>query len=256
MFTLDPIASSLAKSAADAEDVGLLDPVDLEGIYDLTLLNEVLTDRGDARGRGPLMVGPLTPSVPPTPLAALQVRGLSKVYGHGASAVHALDGISLDVQAGEMLCLVGASGCGKTHAAQPDRRPRHARRRARSTAAAGSPSSSRRRRCSRGSPFGPTSPSRSSSAACSAQNRARRGRPAPAHRPPRRLRGQAPARALRRHAPAGGHRPRLRPGRGHPPHGRAVRRARRDDPRPPARGARAAVGGSQPERGVRDPQRP
>ena len=54
------------------------------------------------------------PSVPPTPLAALQVRDLSKVYGHGPSAVHALDGITLEVQAGELLCLVGASGCGKS----------------------------------------------------------------------------------------------------------------------------------------------
>jgi NitT/TauT family transport system ATP-binding protein len=60
------------------------------------------------------MARPLTPSVPPTPLAALQVRGLSKVHGHGTSAVHALDGISLDVQGGEMLCIVGASGCGKS----------------------------------------------------------------------------------------------------------------------------------------------
>ncbi|MET0901836.1 MAG: ABC transporter ATP-binding protein [Acidimicrobiales bacterium] len=54
------------------------------------------------------------PAVPPTPLAALQVRDLSKVYGQGPSAVHALDGISLEVQAGELLCLVGASGCGKS----------------------------------------------------------------------------------------------------------------------------------------------
>jgi NitT/TauT family transport system substrate-binding protein len=52
VFTLDPIASSLAKSAADAEDVGLLDPVDLDGIYDLTLLNEVLTERGEAEVEG------------------------------------------------------------------------------------------------------------------------------------------------------------------------------------------------------------
>jgi NitT/TauT family transport system substrate-binding protein len=47
VFTLDPIASSLATSAEDAQAVGLLDPVDLAGIYDLTLLNDVLADRGE-----------------------------------------------------------------------------------------------------------------------------------------------------------------------------------------------------------------
>jgi NitT/TauT family transport system substrate-binding protein len=46
-FTLDPIASSLQGSADDAIAVGLLEPVELDGIYDLTLLNEVLADRGD-----------------------------------------------------------------------------------------------------------------------------------------------------------------------------------------------------------------
>jgi NitT/TauT family transport system substrate-binding protein len=45
-FTNDPIASSLAASAQHAVDVGLLDPVDLGGIYDLTLLNEVLSEGG------------------------------------------------------------------------------------------------------------------------------------------------------------------------------------------------------------------
>ena len=52
-FTLDPIASSLQKSADDADAVGLLETVDLNGIYDLTLLNEVLAERGPSRaGRG------------------------------------------------------------------------------------------------------------------------------------------------------------------------------------------------------------
>jgi sulfonate transport system substrate-binding protein len=41
-FTVDPIASSLKGSAEHATKVGLLDPVDLTGIYDLELLNELL----------------------------------------------------------------------------------------------------------------------------------------------------------------------------------------------------------------------
>ena len=45
-FTVDPIASSLRASAEHATEVGLLDPVDLDGIYDLTLLNELLTSLG------------------------------------------------------------------------------------------------------------------------------------------------------------------------------------------------------------------
>jgi NitT/TauT family transport system substrate-binding protein len=45
-FTNDPIASSLLSSADHAEKVGLLDPVDLNGIYDLTILNEVLAAKG------------------------------------------------------------------------------------------------------------------------------------------------------------------------------------------------------------------
>jgi NitT/TauT family transport system substrate-binding protein len=47
-FTYDPIASSLFTSAKHAEEVGLLDPVDLKGIYDITLLNELLTADGQA----------------------------------------------------------------------------------------------------------------------------------------------------------------------------------------------------------------
>lgn len=51
-FTLDPIAASLKKSAADATGVGLLDPVDLTGIYDVTLLNEVLAARSQPEVQG------------------------------------------------------------------------------------------------------------------------------------------------------------------------------------------------------------
>ena len=46
-FTVDPIASSLATSAAEATELGLLEKTDLTGIYDLTLLNEVLEAAGE-----------------------------------------------------------------------------------------------------------------------------------------------------------------------------------------------------------------
>ena len=42
-FTLDPIASSLRESADDAVAVGLLEPVDLNGIYSLEALNAILS---------------------------------------------------------------------------------------------------------------------------------------------------------------------------------------------------------------------
>ena len=45
---------------------------------------------------------------------AISLRGVSKAFGHGASAVVALDNITLDVARGEFVCLVGASGCGKS----------------------------------------------------------------------------------------------------------------------------------------------
>jgi len=45
-FTDDPIASSLYASAQHAQDVGLLKPVDLKGIYDLGPLNELLKADG------------------------------------------------------------------------------------------------------------------------------------------------------------------------------------------------------------------
>jgi NitT/TauT family transport system substrate-binding protein len=45
-FTVDPIASSLKGSADHATKVGLLDPIDLTGVYDLDPLNELLTLAG------------------------------------------------------------------------------------------------------------------------------------------------------------------------------------------------------------------
>jgi sulfonate transport system substrate-binding protein len=45
-FLNDPLSSTLRDGARHAQEVGLLDPVDLKGIYDLSLLNEVLKAKG------------------------------------------------------------------------------------------------------------------------------------------------------------------------------------------------------------------
>jgi NitT/TauT family transport system ATP-binding protein len=45
---------------------------------------------------------------------AVSVRDVHKVYGPRGNHVLALSDISLDVMPGEFVCLVGASGCGKT----------------------------------------------------------------------------------------------------------------------------------------------
>jgi NitT/TauT family transport system substrate-binding protein len=46
VFTVDPVADSLVEGAAHAEAVGLLEPVELDGLYDLDPLNKLLADAG------------------------------------------------------------------------------------------------------------------------------------------------------------------------------------------------------------------
>jgi len=46
--------------------------------------------------------------------ATISIDGVSKAFGAGKRAVLAIDRVSLKVDKGEFLCLVGASGCGKT----------------------------------------------------------------------------------------------------------------------------------------------
>jgi putative ABC transport system ATP-binding protein len=46
--------------------------------------------------------------------SAVQISGLTKVYGAGDSAVHALRGVDLDVPHGDYVAIMGASGSGKS----------------------------------------------------------------------------------------------------------------------------------------------
>jgi NitT/TauT family transport system ATP-binding protein len=49
-----------------------------------------------------------------TQTAAVTLAGVSKTYGRGATAVRALDQVSLSAAPGEFTCIIGASGCGKS----------------------------------------------------------------------------------------------------------------------------------------------
>ena len=47
-------------------------------------------------------------------MSVLQLRGVSKTYGQEPAKVHALGGVDLSVQAGEMVAVMGPSGSGKS----------------------------------------------------------------------------------------------------------------------------------------------
>jgi oligopeptide/dipeptide ABC transporter ATP-binding protein len=59
---------------------------------------------------------PAPPPPPPEPAGdvVLEVEDLETVFRTEAGIVHAVDGVSLSVRAGEVLAIVGESGCGKT----------------------------------------------------------------------------------------------------------------------------------------------
>jgi NitT/TauT family transport system ATP-binding protein len=45
---------------------------------------------------------------------AVQLVDVTKVFGRGEQAVVAVDGLNLEIYRGELVCLLGASGCGKS----------------------------------------------------------------------------------------------------------------------------------------------
>ena len=58
-------------------------------------------------------LGPAQPSAA-TPL--IRLHDVTKVYGHGATALAALKGVSLDIAAGDFVAIMGPSGSGKSTA--------------------------------------------------------------------------------------------------------------------------------------------
>ncbi|CAG9256418.1 Peptide/nickel transport system ATP-binding protein [Paraburkholderia unamae] len=69
-----------------------------------------------AGGDGPQSASetPSTSTREGAPRVVLRARDVSRTFGHGANAVRALDGVSIELHAGETLGLVGESGSGKT----------------------------------------------------------------------------------------------------------------------------------------------
>ena len=55
-----------------------------------------------------------SPSEAPAPACVLELEGVTKLYGEGEAAVHALDGVDFRVSPGEFVAITGPSGSGKS----------------------------------------------------------------------------------------------------------------------------------------------
>ncbi len=81
-----------------------------------------MSAKGAGRGaenarRSPDMVDAAAGSAPPParrPPPVVEVQSVSREYQMGSETVHAVNGVSLEIEAGEYVAIVGPSGCGKS----------------------------------------------------------------------------------------------------------------------------------------------
>ena len=72
-----------------------------------------MSGSGSSQGEPGGAVSPRSGRVDPMTVAA-SVRDLTKIYGSGQTEVRALDGVTLDIGAGEFTAVMGPSGSGKS----------------------------------------------------------------------------------------------------------------------------------------------
>jgi len=66
-------------------------------------------------GNGQLAVAPAPPTAPePAGSAVIRIRGVTKIYHLGETTVHALRGVDLDIERGDLVAIMGPSGSGKS----------------------------------------------------------------------------------------------------------------------------------------------
>ncbi len=175
---------------------------------------------------------PLAPSSRAyAPAAVVRLEAVTKIYGAGRGTLAALDSLTLDIEKGSFTCVVGASGCGKTTLLnliagldEPT-----------SGAIEVTGSSALMFQESALFPW-LTAPQATSSSPCgcdvSVGRSAANGHSSCSTSCIWRVGREAPARAVGWHAAARRAGPCARAGRRRAAHGRAVRRPRRDHPRP------------------------